>query len=512
MLLLDLPTELLRDIIQQSIPEGFENVMLSCKTIHAYGHELIKDYNAKREECRDVSFNINNNRNALYWLYRVAKEPSLPHYMRTVDLNGYKEYKRYSTLGMFSIDLRKTAAYREFDKLKDNEVVLQHIKELITSSPYLPDGDESFWIKSLLSDLGDADHYSEHDFFAGVFFLTLLPNTRTLTLPWNTSCVPCTFDARINGIHQYENVFNEIQCKARSLHVDASLSKLKRLEFLLQAEYDTKERLGFLAPFLILPNLETLFATSLVAVNYSYPFTWSYPEVNSNLRSIELVHCAMDASGVSELLAHMPHLISFRYSHGSKHHGVEAYWDAGAFVAAIGRHVGGQLQHLAITVEIHGLNEIMTAVTSMREFIRLETLEVDYAYFCGPSIESGEQTFLGKPPNPGHQEWTVDAIPSLQQILPSSLQSLIVFIEPNSDLKIDVARPLFLLFAGFASVRPLALPSLERCEVHCRGTNFGINEEQSLIHDYLKAEGVHCRFGIQLESPWRLAFRAQFGR
>ncbi|KAI0601746.1 hypothetical protein F4775DRAFT_604632 [Biscogniauxia sp. FL1348] len=512
MLLLELPAELLRNIIHQSIPEGFENVMLSCRTIYECGHAFVNDYNRKRKECRAISFNVCDSRNALYWLHRIAEEPGLSHYMREADLKGYKAYMRCGTPGVFNKELRKSRAYLEFPQLKESEATLQRIRELITSSAYLG-GDVDFWTRAILSDLGDADHYIDHDFFAGVFFLTLLPNARTLTLPWNHSYIPSSSDAATNGTRHYEDVLDRIQQKARGAAAQAAaLGQVRRLEFLLQADYDVKASAGFLAPLLVLPRLEELYATSLVATQPAHAFAWKHPGVFSNLRSIELVHCALDAGGVSELLAHTPRLEAFAYSHACKHHGVGAYWDAGAFVAAVGRHAGGRLRRLAVTTEVRGLNEVLTGVTSMREFARLETLEAHYAYFCAPSVESGEQAFLGVPPRPGYERWTVGAVPPLRQILPGSLRRLVLFVEPNSYCPISGAKPLFPLFDGFASARSEAFPGLESCEVYCRGEDFGsIDDGRDAVHEYLKDEGVRCYFGDRLEPPWRSAFRAQFG-
>ncbi|KAI1489598.1 hypothetical protein F5X96DRAFT_695736 [Biscogniauxia mediterranea] len=488
--------------------------MLSCRTIYECGHAFVDDYNRKRNGYRLVSFNVCDSRNALYWLHRIAEEPDLSHYIRTADLKGYKAYMQCGTPGAFSEELRKSPAYLEFPQLRENGAALQRIRELIRSSAYLgSDVDVDFWTSALLSDLGDADRYIEHDFFAGVFFLTLLPNARTLTLPWNRNYVPSSSDAETNGTRLYEGVFDRIQQKARGgPHVEAALRHVKRLEYLLQADYDVKESAGFLNPLLVLPRLEELYATSLVATQFAHPLRWKYPGVFSGLRSIELVHCALDAAGVSELLAHTPRLVALGYSHACKHHGVGAYWDAGRFVAAVGRHAGARLRRLAIMAEPRGLNEVLTAVASMREFACLETLEAHYAYFCGPSIASGEQAFMGVPPRPGYERWTVEATPPLRQILPGSLRRFVLFVEPDSYCPIGGAKPLFPLFSGFASARSEAFPGLESCEVYCRGEDFGRDEDgQDVVHGYLKDEGIRCYFGDRLEPPWRSAFRAQFG-
>ena len=59
----------------------------------------------------------------------------------------------------------------------------------------------------------------------------------------------------------------------------------------------------------------------------------------------------------------------------------------------------------------------------MHEFTELETLEIDYRVFHGPTIESRERG--GNHPRDsesGYAIWTPEATPSLFKILPQSLQ------------------------------------------------------------------------------------------
>ncbi|KAI8623568.1 hypothetical protein F5Y19DRAFT_369723 [Xylariaceae sp. FL1651] len=508
MLLLNLPPELLHRIVQDSIPEGFENLILSCRTLYNVGSPFIERYSARKKQYYKASIPGTDIKVSLYWLDQIALEPALSWYMNEVDLRGREAH---SDRGSYIYEHS-----REIENLRNNEPTMQRVKALIERSLYMTPGgvDPRFWAEQILSDIGDPDQYTEHNLFLGIFLLTLLPNVTKLTLPWHSSgLVPFSDAAR--SIDQCKRVLNTIQQESRSGRDRRALSNLRRLIYDRKMEYNNRERLDFISPLLILPKLESLLATSQVAVDYHMDFKWQYPGIESNLQTIELVHSCMDAVSVSELLAHTPRLISFKYSHASKHHGLGAYWDAGEFVAAIERHRGKQLRHLAITIESHSLNGIDAGVTSMHGFTQLETLEMDFMFFCGPSIESGEKVgILNMPPKPGYPEWTVEAIPHIQDILPTCLQSFHLFFDVENCLSLDSAA-LIPFYSGFRSAHSSTFPNLVYCVVQIRGSRHdyispsnlaGSSESQDLdtTRKHLEAEGVECRSRSELLPPWRL--------
>jgi hypothetical protein len=159
----------------------------------------------------------------------------------------------------------------------------------------------------------------------------------------------------------------------------------------------------------------------------------------------------MDAKSISELLAHTPRLTSFRYGHAAKHHGLGAYWDAGEFVAVVEKQMGHQLRHLAITIEPGAINGIDAGVTSMHGFTQLETLEIDFMVFCGPSLESGEKSgILNTPPKQGYSKWTAKSIPPIHRILPTTLRGLDLFVEETTALIYLTSSYRSICSSGFA--------------------------------------------------------------
>ncbi|KAI0466205.1 hypothetical protein F4859DRAFT_497977 [Xylaria cf. heliscus] len=478
--LLDLPSELLDQIVWESIPEDFENLILTCRTLYECGKGHVQQHNIRKRRYRLMSIQGCFDPS---WLADFAEEPIIPYYATTVDL------RKQSAIG-YKSDSAETC----------RQGVKQRVQILIKQSPYLAlDGvDPNFWIDMVLSDLGDNDNYSDHNLFLGIFYLTFFPNVTNLTLPWSApGGIP--YHDRKRATNQYELVLNAIAQKSRSKHNRRALGKLKRLNYMLVPDYNIHQRLQFLLPLLTLPELEELYANSLTAIEFHQEFKWTHPQTHSNLRTIELVHCCMDAV-VSELLAHTPHLTTFKYKHASKHHGMESYWDAGEFVASIEKQVGSQLQHLAVTVEVNAVNGINAGVISMHGFNKLETLEMDLLTFYGPSVESGEKAGIPSTlPNPGYTKWSIDAIPPLYKILPACIRDFRLFAHSWNNMDID-GKALILLYGGFRAARPSYFPNLNQCtvrfDVQSRGQYIPRYEE---ICNRLKAEGVE--YSVFLVNP-----------
>ncbi|KAF2962957.1 hypothetical protein GQX73_g10610 [Xylaria multiplex] len=485
--LLDLPSELLDQVVWESIPEDFENLILSCRTLHEYGKPYIDQHTARKRQFHTMRIDACSD---MSWLANFAIEPRIPFYANIVNLRGHVEIESED-------DSEDDSTEGEYERVK------QLVKALIKQSPYLAIKgiDTDFWVDMILSELGDGDGYACRSLFLGIFYLTLFPNVTNLTLPWHAPGRVFHHDHE-RATNQYELVLNAIAQKSRSKHNRRALGKLKCLTYTLLTNYKIYQPLQFLLPFLILPELEELRATSLTAIKFHQEFKWTYPDIHSNLRTIELKSCCMDAVGISELLAHTPKLTTLKYQHASKHHGMEAYWDSGEFVTAIEKKVGGQLKHLAITVAIDAINGIKAGVTSMHRFTQLETLELDLPVFYGPSIESGEKAgIVDTPPIPGYAKWTVNATPPLCRILPASIREFTLFAHFLRNAAID-SKAMLLLYNGFRTARPLCLPNLRQNSVgflvRSRGQYIPRYEE---ICDRLEAEGVEHR--VFMTNFWR---------
>ncbi|KAI3331825.1 hypothetical protein HD806DRAFT_478422 [Xylariaceae sp. AK1471] len=501
--LLDLPVELLSQIIQESTPEGFENLVLSCKRLYTVGHSFIGQHSTRKKKYKNVTIVATNSLVGLYWLDQIALEPILPLYMNNVDLRGQVSGIDYD------IDADTRQISTEMFGIGDPHLMIQRVKGIIERSRYLAfEGlDPSFWTEQILSDVGDHDQYSDHHMFLGLLFLTLLPNVTNLTLPWISEPWALHGDGD-RSRRECKRLLDVLRDEGRSGRACRALGKLKRLNYRLRPNYDVREPLESILPLLVLPKLEELYASSLVAIDFFYDLVWPYAGIESNLKTIHLAHCCMDAKSISEFLAHMPHLTSFKYAHAAKHHGLGAYWDAGEFVAAVEKQVGHQLRHLAITIEPRTINSIDAGVTSMHGFVQLETLDIDFMVFCGPSIESGEKGgLLNTPPKPGYPKWAMEFIPPIHRIFPKCLRRLDLFVDPSNGIRLKSTAVIYLT-SGFRSARSSMFPNISHFTVHVRSEPIG-TLNRACLHDldslcgHLDGEGIEYRFDLSAMPPWR---------
>ncbi|KAJ1323625.1 hypothetical protein MN608_10869 [Microdochium nivale] len=254
-------------------------------------------------------------------------------------------------------------------------------------------------------------------------------------------------------------------CKSRGLI--SPLENLREFSCGTPPDYETRVSMQDLDPWLTSPKLTAFSATNLVAVDDGYtgiPYTWPgnlvvrYESASmlsvrgwSGIERLELASCCVDADGLRSLLSYMPFLTVLRYTHDTKWHGCECDWDAGGFLQAIkdskvtrprpGRLIDGmkedtsstgqislaeQITDLSIGIHvIHG--DIITGVTSLREFTSVRTLTVDAQIFLGPNPDSGEREGIcpNPPTEPGFEPWDIDSdLPRLVDILSDSVEEL----------------------------------------------------------------------------------------
>jgi hypothetical protein len=111
MALLTLPDELLQDVVERTLPEGFESFSLSQKRIYNIAQEYIPRHNRLRRRykhfrsvlcrvecqsrtCADILRHKirydDNIKCALHLLYRIAIEPTIAEYIEHVNLQKRK--------------------------------------------------------------------------------------------------------------------------------------------------------------------------------------------------------------------------------------------------------------------------------------------------------------------------------------------------------------------------------------------------------------------------------------
>ena len=96
----------------------------------------------------------------------------------------------------------------------------------------------------------------------------------------------------------------------------------------------------------------------------------------SNIERLELAGCCVDGPGIGDIVQYMPRLRILRYSHETKWHGCLHDWDAGGFIAHIGKWCSGSLRELSVTMP-HIIGDSDGGAPFLKQFTALEDLELD---------------------------------------------------------------------------------------------------------------------------------------
>ncbi|KAI1143655.1 hypothetical protein F5Y05DRAFT_362043 [Hypoxylon sp. FL0543] len=498
MSLLRLSTELLCSVIEESMPEGFESLMLSCRHIYKCGKHLIASHNDRKMRWTHLDLDENFHHMSVFdLLHEIAEEPALSRYIESVDLSSWR---------------CRCEPLRGFDLIQRNDTALHCMKSFIEESPYLRKAEglvPEEWAHGML--FGSIDDLERYAALTAQFFLTLLPNVKTLVLPqfWADVFKPPPLfthseDSRLDYQREAWDLMETIRQTAQKGPQGASLGKLAELQ-LRFPDYDHR---GFdlcsLSTLLAMPNLTALRLPNCVATKdddrVSLSFRWLYPpNINSSLREINLSSSCMDSFHISELLFHTPHLIRFSYNHDIKDRGLGWDWDAGAFIAAVGRHVGSHLEELDVTSNTP-FHSAGTGVTSMKEFTKLKILTLDARVFCGtPTALRGKSLCYLRFPEiiyihrttEAILPWTIESVPPLFPMLPSTLESLHIHVATNRFwIDPEVVQRLFI---GSAVDRPRLLPNLSDLRILASFSGDTMGDEDT-IRAYVEPAGALCEF------------------
>ncbi|KAK3634935.1 hypothetical protein LTR56_005816 [Elasticomyces elasticus] len=452
--LLALPAELLDAVMGYTLPDGLESLVLSCKKIYSVAKDHVHTHELYKRRWRNFHYGNTDHgiRVPIQLLLAIANDPLVARYIQTAD---------------FWQKMQDDDAFVESTELVlMNDTSMAAIGSLLKQSHYLRQAkqDPSRWLANMRNNDDDQDCRYWANLCTAIL-LTLLPDLRELTLPreWRHLPDPRDSDDASDPYFAKElwSVLDLIPREATSASWPlASLSKLQRVLPYGNINYDDKNALEELSPFLSLDSLEELHASNCVAVDddfTGYPFHWRYPVRLSNLRTIELAGCCIDSEGIAALVAHTPKLETLKYSHATKWHGCQYDWSAGEFVSTIAQHCGTTLKELAVTIDyLSGMIE--TGVTSMQAFLCLESVELDIMIFAGPPAESGKRQGLDT------EDYKIDIsqVPRLTDILPQTMKHVKLFVpshtgDADNDIEFDILAS---LFRQYATQQSLCQPDL----------------------------------------------------
>ena len=415
MSLLDLPTELLDNIITLTFRHGgFKSIVQAFKTTHNVGESYIPRYNALTRKWRTVCISDRSSdvRATLDVIRAILENPDIAWFIESIDLRGGKDL--YGNIGEVIEDM--------------GEDELGMLRRSMETSRYLTlaGQDVDHWIASMGLRASDRSNYDDEPYrvlFRVTYLLSLLPNLKELTLTDHWACFKDVSSSCGEVLNTIVALSHSELARNNNAPDDLPLGKLQRLRPFQLAEYDPMPRSGvaIIAPFLALPSLWDLHSTNLIAVDDRHtgiPFTWPYPDTNSNVRNIDLDGCCINADGISELLKHTPYVKTLRYSHSTKWHGCQHDWDAGAFVNTVAEHCGHILTELCVTTDSL-FGEVETGIVLLKTFEKLEKVTLDVREFCAPPPDSGSK--LGMV-GPYPKNWTLQDIPHISKIFPTSVR------------------------------------------------------------------------------------------
>ena len=441
MKLLNLPYELLDEIITQTLPNGFEALSLTCKTIYARVASQAERHAAlKRRWRHTVLSTLPGHTDVLHALHSFFLEPLAALYIEELEF------------------VQEGTADGDQNIRGDGDA-MQRVRDTILQSKGLQRGslDPKFVWDIVLAE--DADLMAgtlDIPSWTITVFLSFLPNLKTLRLPqtWNHALDnPLADDSAVLQLPLWQGLPEDANnpAKAWEIFLDEVIGRtttptygdpgLAGLETLLPFKgegYESRSGLQTIEYFLRLESLKNLYLVSCVAVDDGYtgiPFHWRPVQLQlfSSLKRIELAYCCMDAEGVGELLSRVQALEIFKYSHQTKWHGCQSDWNPGSFIESIARYSGRTLTELAITIdELHG--DIVNGACSLFFLPRLRKLEVDSMIFRGPGVESGQRRGQDPFVPPGEKPWDEDDIPCIGGMLTIEIEEVQIntdFPEPD---------------------------------------------------------------------------------
>jgi hypothetical protein len=294
--------------------------------------------------------------------------------------------------------------------------------------------------------------------FTTMSLLYLLPNVRELRLSPRWAECKLRIRFKKEPYTQHEPFLDALTRRAHDPHFEGkSLAHLETVLPFMPAGYDVKAGFGEVGHFVLMPGVENVLLTSIVATDDGYtgiPFQWSsnLPEYISGVRRLEFAYSAIDAKTISTILSRMPHLEVFKYDHEYKWHGCLFEWNPGTFVEAIATHCGRSITDLAIIC--NDVECVENGIADFRAFRKLKTLEVDLRALCGPPVSSGQRRGCYNDLLPeGSTPWNEKDLPCLASMLPASIESLCILADDwdfaENSLRGSSAVALRALLCGF---------------------------------------------------------------
>lgn len=458
--LLELPLELLCQIVEETIPAGFEAAALSCRTLFAASAPFRAQYATHRKRFRHFAFSqkLDSGSDSEDCWDEIAQETGI-RITTTRELLEYIALDHSVIRYIQSIDLRDHADLEEDEDLSASleAEVSETLKKLVLASPFMEafNGDPDEWVRQI--------RWS--GIYADVFLLTLLSHVRTLNLHprWEEVDQSDGRDPLVSK--RLWPVLNMITYRANNAEEfpNTPLSRLSVVKPSRDEGYEERSPLTPFVPFLAINSVSEVSLRSCLFIDDGYTGIEFDPMVecySTNLRKLSLNACVGGAKELSELLSRIPNLEIFEYSHETKWHGCGHNWNIGVFLATVQDVCAKTVKELSVTIFMQYGNTGATLV-DMTGFHKLAALELDIDMLCSPpydpsmkDCQSDDGEVAGSP-----------AWPKLRDMLPTTIERLNLCLNTFNE---DHLECITHLIEGLSDARPTKLPHLEKLSISVR--------------------------------------------
>lgn len=378
---LALPTEVLRQVLQESEPDDFEIVMLTCKRVHAAGLVFMAEHNNYRRLFRNIHIQLRAEWGNYFELLRalaellriIAADPRAAAYIRILSIQECL----YNMPHRDGIALRLGGSEGSSAELELSSWT--SVEDMILDSPWLRAAgcDLAAWV-ALVTTVRDANESrgvsrEAHEESARavyplfILLLTQLTHLETLHVKYDLHN-PSSGNVEegspvLSQARKVLDIMSICVGNSSSPSIDkvlfkvsglppSPLERLAELNYCPPAGLSRATELIALNPFMASPKLRRLRVTNLrVASNLDHVYTWPASRYStltgtgsqssvqggdpqrpfadampvllasrefSAIKHLELVSCCIDPQGIARLVERMPSLTTIRYTHEAK--------------------------------------------------------------------------------------------------------------------------------------------------------------------------------------------------